>query len=118
MAQKEQQAIRIMQGAPYCLFPVENEVTGSTVWYEITPSPWGMWVTVHKEKPQIVDGRPSQDTAMTTVKVDYFVNFQAGEVEQISLFAWDGQTHPYMDMSIRETLVEDVQQWRPLGEED
>lgn len=117
--------VQCLQQGPACVFPVKNEVTGNIVWFEVAPSGYGIYVTVHQHQPSVQNASQlSPETAMATVHVDYYVDVEE-EKEQIKVQLWDEQAGPYGDpgwnipdayTNSRDAsiiLVQDVQRWRP-----
>jgi hypothetical protein len=118
--------VQRLQRAPACLFPVKNEVTGNTVWFEVAPSAYGAYITIHRHQPPIQDASQLfPETAMATVHVDYYVDADGKGQEQVKVQLWDEQAGPYGDpgwnipddyTSSRDAsiiLVGDVQRWQP-----
>ena len=114
--------------APNTVFPVRNEATGRVVWFETNSTLYGVYVTIHREKPRL---RSIQDwslhTGMSGVHIDYYVSAEGGEeeVEQIKLQLYDASVGPYADDARWEIpadydlyhdasiiLVPDVQAWK------
>src|SRR5579884_1324078 len=70
-----QRRICLRRRAPNLLFPVRNEVTGNTIWYELNITAYGLFVTIHRAKPRIKSIEDlSPQTAMAGVHIDYFVD--------------------------------------------
>jgi len=115
--------------APNLLFPVRNEVTGNTVWFETNVTAYGLYVTIHQKKPGIksIEDR-SPLTAMAGVHIDFFVgNEEEKETqEQIKVQLFDETVGGYGDpcwqipteysprfKGASLLLVRDVQSWQP-----
>ena len=114
---------------PNILFPVRNEATGNVVWFSTQSTAYGVFVTIHREKPGIVSIQDtSPHTGMAGLHIDYFVctDHQEKEVEQIKLQLYDASVGPYADALSWEIpadnaraerasiiLVPDVQAWQP-----
>ncbi len=122
--------IQELSAPPNVFFPVKNDITGNTVWYEIGPSGTGCYITVHKSTPQFDTVGWSPQTAMVAVHVDYFVSEDTMEEhETLKVQLWDEQTDPYGDPAwcVPEAidrwpgssivLVKDVQAWQPPEDE-
>lgn len=116
--------------APNLLFPVRNEETSNTVWYETTLTTYGLFVTIHRQKPHLHPRQEvSRQTAMAGVHIDYFISSEettAGQ-EQINVQLYDESVGPYEDahweipasyhstpfQDASRILVQDAQSWHP-----
>jgi hypothetical protein len=114
---------------PSLLFPIKNEITGSTIWVELTHSGSAVSIIVHKEKPNIKDAsQQSNSTAMAGVHLDYYMQHNQ-EILQVMLH--DEAEGPYNEASwvipneycaaypnVPILLVENVQAWKPCSNEE
>jgi len=110
---------------PKVVFPVKNDITGNSVWYEIGPSSTGCYITVHKGQPRFDAAGFSPKTAMVAAHVDYFVSELDESKETVKVQLWDEHSDPYGDphWSVPQDidqwpdasiiLLEDVQAWQP-----
>jgi hypothetical protein len=74
--------------APNTVFPVRNEETGNVVWFETNSTRYGLYITIHREKPRLRSIQDfSQHTGMAGVHIDYYIGAEEGkeDVEQIKL---------------------------------
>ena len=123
--------VHAQRQAPACVFPVRNESTGRVVWFELAKSAYGLYVTVHQQRPSLEHASSfSPGTAMAAVHVDYFLEAGAEETEQIKVQLWDEQAGPDGDpgwgipaarrrlRNASIVLVADVQKWRPPTDEE
>lgn len=89
-------SIEKKQNAPHCIFPVRNEVTDNVVWFEIEPSQYGVYITIHKQQPSQENNPEHFQNGMAAVHVDYFVD-EDQQKEQIKVQLWDEKTGPEGD---------------------
>lgn len=116
------------KSAPAGVFPVRNAATGNPVWFQVTPSAYGLSVIVHQQRPDLERSPLSPQTTMATVHVEYFGGMDAASTEQITVYLWDEHAgeepgwdvppeydprNPRTRQAASIVLVADVQQWRP-----